>query len=41
VVGVVAVIGKYLVATHLYSTICELHTLVLGFDNMMGLLDGK
>jgi hypothetical protein len=40
-VGVVAVMGKYLVSTHLYSTICELNTLVLGFDNMMGLLDVK
>jgi hypothetical protein len=26
VVGVVAVMEKYLVSTHLYSTICELQT---------------
>jgi hypothetical protein len=26
VVGVLAVIEKYLVSTHLYSTICELQT---------------
>jgi hypothetical protein len=29
--GLVAVIGNYLISAHLYSTICGLQTLILGF----------
>jgi hypothetical protein len=39
--ALVAVMGKYLVSAHLYSTICGLQTWVLGFWQHDGLMDGK
>jgi hypothetical protein len=39
--GLLVVMGKYLNSADLYSFICELQTWVLGFDSIMGLLDGN
>jgi hypothetical protein len=39
--GRVAVIGKYLISAHLYSTICALQTWVLGFWQHEDLMDGN
>jgi hypothetical protein len=39
--GLVAVMGKYLISAHLYSTACVFNHEFLAFDNMMRLMDGN
>jgi hypothetical protein len=39
--GLVAVMGKYLISAHWYSTICVLQTWVLGFRQHEDLMDGN